>query len=143
MDQPPSLLRRVLPWIGIVVCVCAFYDGWVFYSRWKSNRDAEQASKQQELERDRRTLELLGGGGLKILDFYASPGAIRLGQHADICFGVTGAARVRIEPPVEQLHPAVSYCMQVAPKRDTDYKLFASNSAGHTISQSLSIKVIR
>ena len=102
---------------------------------------SKRASSKSWSATERRS-NCWSGGGLKILDFYASPGAIRLGEHADICFGVTGAARVRIEPPVEQLHPALSYCMHVAPKRDTDYKLFAADAAGHTISQSLSIKVI-
>jgi hypothetical protein len=88
-----------------------------------------------------RTLEVLGGDSLKILDFYATPGAIRRGQRATICYGVNAAERVRIDPPVEELHPAVSHCLQVTPLQDTDYKLVAEDRAGHTATESLTIKV--
>jgi hypothetical protein len=54
---------------------------------------------------------------------------------------VNAAQTVRIDPPVEQLHPAVSHCLQVTPERNTEYKLTASDSAGHTLSQSLTIQV--
>jgi hypothetical protein len=83
----------------------------------------------------------LGGDSLKILDFYATPPAIRRGDRSTICFGVNAADRVRIEPPVEEIHPAVSHCLQVAPLHDTDYKLTAEDRAGHVVTQSLAIKV--
>ena len=77
-------------------------------------------------------LDLLGGDRLKILDFYAarcdSPW-----RAATICYGVNAAERVRIDPPVEQLQPAFSHCFQVAPLRDTDYKLTAEDGTGHTV----------
>ena len=82
----------------------------------------------------------MGGDRLKILNFYAPP-AIRRGQQALICYGTNAAERVRIEPDVEQLHPAVSHCFQVSPVRDTEYKLIAEDRAGHIVTQSLAIKV--
>jgi hypothetical protein len=124
-----------------MVVIAVGYDGWVFYSRWSSAHEAEKAAKRQEAEDARRTLEALGGDHLKILDFYATPPAQRRGQQAPLCYGVNAAERVRIEPPVEQLHPAVSHCFQVTPLRDTDYKLIAEDRAGHTVTQSLTIKV--
>jgi len=117
------------------------YDGWIFFSRWSEAREAQKAEQLKEAQDARHTLELLGGDQLKILDFYATPAAIRRGGRATICYGVNAAERVRIEPPVEQLHPAVSHCIQVSPHRDTDYKLTAEDHAGHAVTESLTIEV--
>jgi hypothetical protein len=48
---------------------------------------------------------------------------------------------VRIEPPVENVYPALTRCVQVSPRRDTEYKLVAEDGAGHTVSQSFVLKV--
>ena len=138
-----SLLRRALPFLAVGVCIAVAYDGYVFYSRWSSRRDAERARQEQEARLDRQTLAMLGGGGLRILDFYPSPTAIRRGSNANLCFGVTGAKTVRIEPPVESLHPAVSYCMSVAPAKSTEYKLIAEDGAGHSTTATCLLQVVR
>jgi hypothetical protein len=75
------------------------------------------------------------------LSFYANP-TIHRGERATICYGVNAAESVRIEPPVEQLHPAVSHCIQVSPLKDTDYKLIAQDHTGHIATQSLTIQVV-
>jgi hypothetical protein len=49
---------------------------------------------------------------------------------------------VRIEPEVGDLHPALSYCLEVAPRKETEYKLTAEDGAGHTATASLAIKVV-
>jgi hypothetical protein len=136
-----KLLRRVLPYLSVAVVLAIAYDGWIFFSRWSGAREGQKAEQLKQAQDARRTLELLGGEQLKILDFYATPGAIRRGGHATICYGVNDAERVRIEPPVEQLHPAISHCVEVSPLRDTDYKLIAEDRAGHAVTQRLTIKV--
>ncbi len=141
--QAPSLLRRALPYLTVAAVIAVAYDGWIFYSRWSGEREAEKAEAVKQAQDARRTLELLGGDRLKILDFYATPGTIRRGERATICYGVNAADRVRIDPPVEEIHPAISHCLQVAPAHDTDYKLIAEDRAGHVVTQSLVIKVAR
>ena len=136
-----NFLRRILPYITIAVVIAIGYDGWIFFSRWNDAREATKAAAQQQAQEARRTIELLGGDHLKILNFYASPPTIRRGQQSLICYGVNAAEHVRIEPPVEQLHPALSHCFNVSPDRDTDYKLGADDRAGHTVTASLSVKV--
>ncbi len=140
---PLQLSRRILPWISVIVIAIVLYDGWIFYSRWRRNRDLELAPAQEEADRARKTLEMLGGTALHIMNFYASPGVIRPGSHASICYGVMGATKVRIEPPVEEVWPALSHCLQVTPRRDTEYKLIAEDATGHSVSQSLVLKVSR
>src|SRR5438034_4510776 len=102
------LLRKALPFLAVALLAAAAYDGWFFYSRWRGAREAERMSRAQEAEEARRTIDGLGGGQLKILNFYANPGVIRRGEHANICYGVYGAKLVRIEPAVKELHPAVA-----------------------------------
>jgi len=136
-----NFLRRILPYITVAVVIAVGYDGWIFFSRWNEARQATKAAGQQQAQEMHRAIELLGGDHLKILNFYASPGVIHRGQQSLICYGVNAAEHVRIEPPVEQLHPALSNCFNVSPDRDTDYKLSADDRAGHIVTASLSIKV--
>lgn len=142
-DPPklPGLLRRLAPYLTVAVVIALAYDGWIFLNRWSSTRDSKRAEAQKQAQDARRTLEMLGGDRLKILDFYASPGAIRRGERASLCYGVNNAASVRIDPPVEQLHPAVSHCFQVEPAHDTEYKLIAEDAAGHSVTAAVTVKV--
>ena len=138
-----SLLRRLLPFLAAAVVAAVLYDAWTFYSRWSYARHAEQARQQQEASDARKTIEMLGGGQLKILDFYASPAAVKQGGQTILCFGVNGASSVRIEPHVEDVHPALSHCMQISPGADTEYQLVAEDAAGHRVTQSVAVKVVR
>lgn len=141
MGDSRSLLRRLLPYFALVIGIAALYDGWIFYSRWSSAREVEQKRATAEADRDRKTVEMLGGDQLKILNFYASPPSIRAGGQSLICFGVNAAKNVRIDPLVEELHPALSHCFQVTPRHDTEYTLTADDGAGHVVKQSLQIRV--
>jgi hypothetical protein len=143
MPEPIRLIRRVLPLVSLAVLAAVAYDGWIFYSRWSSAREAERERQAEEARRARQTIDLIGGTDFRIIDFYAVPQAIRRGNEARICFGVYGAKRVRIEPAVGDLHPAVSDCLQVVPRQDTEYKLIAEDGAGHTATANLAIKVVR
>lgn len=137
-----GLLRRALPFLAIAILVGVIYDGGIFYGRWRQARDEQEAETQREGQEARRLLDQLGGDRLKILGFYASPVRIRRSQSASICYGVNAAQSVRIDPPVEQLHPAYSHCFQVKPNHDTEYKLTVADSAGHTLTQALRIQVM-
>ena len=44
----------------------------------------------------------------RILQFYAASGAVDAGENVTICYGVEDAKSVRIEPPVEELKPALN-----------------------------------
>ena len=60
-----SLLRRALPFLTVMVLVAALYDGYIFYTRWQSGQDAERERQKAEADRDRRTIEMLGGDQLE------------------------------------------------------------------------------
>jgi hypothetical protein len=139
----PLLLRRALPFLAVALCAAVIYDIAVFYSRWSSARQAERARREQEIRAAQQTVDMLGGGGLKILQFYASPAVVRRGGHSQLCYGVTGAKAVLLDPPSADVHPALSYCLSVAPAKDTEYKLTADDGAGHTVTAICRLEVTR
>ncbi len=71
-------------------------------------------------------------GAAKILNFYASPSTIEKGGDALLCYGVEGASWVKLDPPVEQLTPALSRCFQVKPEVTTQYTLSVEGSSQKT-----------
>lgn len=79
---------------------------------------------------------------VKILQFYASSGLVEKGKPVTVCYGVENAKSVRVEPPVEELKPALNRCFQVTPTRETTYTLVAEGFDGKTISESFTIKVV-
>ena len=134
-------LRSLLPYVTVVLIIAAIYAGWTIFSRSQENRRAEQAAKQAEADADRRVVNALGGEQLKILAFYASPGVVKRGQKALVCYGVSNAKTVRIEPRIDDITPSLSRCLDVVPQRTTEYKLIAADAAGHESSQSLVLQV--
>jgi hypothetical protein len=131
----------MLPFLTVALLAAAAYDAWVFYSRWSYTRQAAREHQEKEAADARKELDMLGGGGLKILSAYATPGVIHRGDHANFCYGVVGAQSVRVEPAIATLHPALSYCLQVSPAKSTEYKLIAEDSAGHSAASTVTIQV--
>jgi len=84
---------------------------------------------------------MLGGNQFAILNFYASPGEIRRGETAQLCYGVSNAKTVRIEPQTSAVWPSYSRCVDVAPKKDTTYTLTAEDAAGHIKTATVTVKV--
>jgi hypothetical protein len=127
--------------LGLLIIAGAIYDGWIFYSRRSVNREAAEGKAEKEANRERRTLDAYDGGGLRILDFYAVPDTVRRGARTNLCYGVTGAKTVRMEPAVEAVWPALTRCVQVSPGKDTEYKLVAEDEAGHSVTRSITVAV--
>jgi hypothetical protein len=128
-------------WFGVAILVALIYDGWIFYSRRSGNREAVEVQVDKEVKQERRTIDAYGGGGLKILSFYAAPGTVARGSHTNLCYSVTGAKTVRMEPAVDAVWPALTRCVQVSPRKDTEYKLIAEDETGHSVTQSVAVAV--
>ena len=134
-------MRKLLVFTTVLFIIVALYTGWTMYSRWSRNRAAERASKQEEAEADRTIVNDLGGDKLKILNFYANPAIVKRGRRALVCYGVSNAKTVEIEPHIDDIAPALTRCLEVFPKRTTEYKLTAEDAAGHRESQSIVLQV--
>jgi hypothetical protein len=144
---PPkkSALKNPFLYSWAALGIAALVVGWILFSRWYENRGIEKRAKeertQKQQEQDRMALEQLGGKELAIQNFYASPGEIRPGETAQLCYGVANAKSVTLEPQPNPVWPSYSRCVDVTPAKSTIYTLTIADAAGHTRTQSLEVKV--
>ena len=129
---------RVTLLTAALVCL---YLGWIYYLRWSENRAFVRHLAEPKEAQDRAIVDAYGGGRLTLLGFYASPAAIRRGAKAQLCYGVSNSKTVRIEPPIKNVWPSFSRCVEVAPERDTIYRLIAEDAAGHKVIAATAVKV--
>ncbi len=134
-------IRKLLPFTTAAVVITALYVGWVFYSRWDADREAERAQRDARVQDAQKVLEAYGGNKVTILDLSLSRGTIRSGESAQLCYGVSNAKSVTVSPSVGNLWPSMYRCVDVFPKADTTYTLTASDGQGHSASKAIQIKV--
>jgi hypothetical protein len=145
--KPESRPARKNPLLysSIAVAIALLFVGWVFFSRWQENRAFDQKTKeeaaQKQRENDRASVELLGGNEFAIQMFYASPGVIQRGDSARLCYGVSNARTVRLEPQSNPVWPSHSRCVEVTPTKTTSYTLTIADAAGNSKSQTVEVKV--
>jgi hypothetical protein len=148
-EQPevkqPHALRNLWMGFGAVVLIVLAYVGYTMWSR--KTQDADLAYKQQaaktaqQRESDAAAVEELGGSDFKIIAFYASPGLIHRGDTVDMCYGVSNAKTMTLDPPEGNVWPSANRCMQVTPKKTTTYTLTIDDGKGKTANQTLTITV--
>jgi hypothetical protein len=149
MEQPeskqPRALRNLWKGFGAAVAIVLCFVGYTFWSRRTENADLaykQQAAKTaQQRESDAAAVEELGGSDFKIIAFYASPGLIHRGETVDMCYGVSNAKTVKLDPPEANVWPSANRCMQVTPKKTTTYTLTIEDGKGKTANQTLTITV--
>lgn len=133
--------RKLLRMTWLFVLLAAVYSGYIVWSRWHHRRVAEQQAQRREQENARQVVDTYGGNRLTILHFYSTETSIRPGAATSLCYGVSNAAAVRIEPPVSDIWPSISRCVEVRPKQSTSYKLLTSDKAGHEETAEVHIQV--
>jgi hypothetical protein len=149
LEQPeqkaPRALRNMWMGFGVLAAIVIAYTAFVFWSRWQENQDiaAKQKTAQGAAQRDaaEKSVEVLGGSEFKIISFYAMPGRIQRGDTVDMCYGVSNAKSVKLDPPVANVWPSVDRCMQVSPKKTTTYTFTADDGRGNTKTAQLTIEV--
>lgn len=129
---------------AVLVCV-ALYVAYLLYSRHQSNLRYEEQSRQQQNEKrradDLEAVEQLGGSELAIRGLYVSPAEIRAGETAQLCYDVANAKTVTLDPPVAEVWPSHSRCVDLSPKKTTIYKLSITGANGDVVSQSVELRV--
>jgi hypothetical protein len=148
-EQPevkkPNALRNLWMGFGGVVLIVLAFVGYTMWSR--KTQDADLAYKQQaaktaqQRESDAAAVEELGGSDFKIIAFYASPGLVHRGDTVDMCYGVSNAKNVTLDPPEGNVWPSANRCLQVKPKKTTTYTLTIDDGKGKTANQQLTITV--
>ena len=134
-------LRNFLTLTGIVVCLGLAYVGWVFFSRWNSNRQIEERIAAEKRAQAEKTFEGMGGDRFEILSFYASPGLIHRGEESTLCYGVSNAKSVTLQPQSNPVWPSEGRCVDVAPTKTTIYTLSVTDAPGHTKSATVTVEV--
>jgi len=125
----------------MILFIAGLYVGWVFYSRSEANRAIEEKAAEKQRAQDRQTFEMMGGNRFDILGFYADPGTIQAGDSADLCYSVSNAKSVKLEPQSELVWPAFSHCVNVSPRKTTKYTLTIEDGAGHTKTAAIEVRV--
>jgi hypothetical protein len=117
----------------------------VMISRWQDRRNIERQAAQERAEKqheqDRMAVEQLGGKEFAILSFYANPKEIQRGESAQLCYGVSNAKTVTLEPQPQPVWPSVAHCVDVSPVKSITYTLTITDAAGKTQSQDVEVKV--
>ena len=131
-------MRKVILFTCVLL-ICVLL-GWTFYSKWNERREA-RIKEEQKAAQDRAFAKAYGENSLAILAFYANPAEVRRGEKTQLCYGVNNAESVRIEPPVENIWPSLSRCVDVTPKKETIYKLIAEDASGQTKTATATVKV--
>jgi len=133
-DPPPEThtgFSKYLIFSGVALIVAGLYVGWVFLSRWQANQALEQKAASERRSQDRQTFEAMGGDRFEILG-YADPASIRAGETAELCYRVSNAKSVKLDPPAEPVWPAFSRCVHVSPRKTTTYTFTAEDASGQT-----------
>lgn len=138
---PYSRLRATLKFSWLLIAMAAAYSGWVLLERREQDRRMQREAEQQRLEAARRSVEALGGDRFEILHFYATPGIVRRGEEAQLCYGVSNAKTVQLDPPAGAVWPSFGRCLYVQPEKDTTYTLTITHASGQSKSESLTIQV--
>ncbi|HZP34281.1 MAG TPA: hypothetical protein VFB23_13060 [Candidatus Acidoferrales bacterium] len=143
--EPRSGIRIYLLVSTVVFVIAAGYVGWVFYARWQQNEainaKAAAAAAAKEKSDAERVYQEMGGNRFDILKFYADPNRIESGQTADLCYSVSNAQSVKLEPQSQPVWPAFIHCVQVSPTKTTEYTLTAEDAAGHIKSAQVTVRV--
>ncbi|HEY4950526.1 MAG TPA: hypothetical protein VIH88_09350 [Candidatus Acidoferrales bacterium] len=144
-QKTPRTLRNMWLGFGVLAAIILAYTAFTFWSRWQENQDiaAKEKTAQAAAQRDaaEKSVEVLGGSEFKIISFYAMPGKIHRGDTVDMCYGVSNAKAVKLDPPVANVWPSVDRCMQVSPKKTTTYTFTADDGKGNTKTAQLTIEV--
>ena len=135
------MIRRFLPYTTVLVILAALYSGWTLYSRRQDAAEAERQAQQKKADANKRLVDNFGGDQLTILGFNTATHEVEAGGSVLMCYGVSNAVEVKIEPGVEAIKPALSHCMNVFPTKTTTYTLTAQDAKGNNKSAMLTIRV--
>lgn len=78
---------------------------------------------------------------LKILNFYA-PRIPERGKPSTVCYGVLNAARVELDPPLAEVSPSISRCVEVTVRQQVQLTLRAYGRDGRVVSATFLLPVV-
>ncbi len=78
---------------------------------------------------------------VRIVRFYATSGALKPGQTAQLCYSVENARSIKISPAVDLASSSPGRCVEVHPDHTTHYTLQAEGFDGSVAVRSLTLPV--
>jgi hypothetical protein len=139
--EPGAGFRNYLIGSAIAFILVGMYLAWVFHSRSAANQAILDKAAEKRRDQDRQSFEMMGGNRFDILGFYAYPGTIHAGDRSSLCYSVSNAKSVKLEPQSAPVWPAFSHCVDVSPRKTTKYTLTIEDGAGHTKTGTVEVKV--
>ena len=142
---PRSFFRNPLVYTTTLMVIGMFYLAGVFFFRWENNRNTDRRAGEKEAQEKaaeaQRVYDSLGGSQFAILNFYASPSLIHPGESSQLCYGVSNAKDVKLDPPVASVWPSAARCITVSPRKETTYTLAAVDAQGNTKTATVTLLV--
>jgi len=143
--KPFSGFRNPLLYTSTLLVIVSAYVGGTLYVRHEQNLAIEERAAAAAAAKNRdeaaHTFEQLGGDEFKILNFYATPPVIHRGESVQLCYGVSNAKAVKLEPPAGSVWPSAMRCLDAAPKKTTDYTLTAEDGTGNSKTATVTVQV--
>ena len=139
-ESGDGLLKYLLVSV-VAFLIVGLYLGWVFYSRHQANQAIEDQAVEKRRAQDQRAFEMMGGNSFAILGFYAYPARIPAGDTTSLCYSVSNAKTVKLEPQSEPVWPAFSRCVNASPRKTTKYTLTIEDGAGHSKAATIEVTV--
>ncbi|MGA8144795.1 MAG: hypothetical protein WB987_12980 [Candidatus Acidiferrales bacterium] len=143
--KPYSGFRNPLLYTSTLLVIALVYVAGTFYVRRQENQEIEQraadAAAARKRAEDERTVEQLGGSEFKILNFYATPPVVHPGEPVQLCYGVSNAKTVKLEPQTNAVWPSASRCVEVTPRKTTEYTLTAEDGNGNSKTSAVTVQV--
>ncbi|MGB9243457.1 MAG: hypothetical protein WCC03_08900 [Candidatus Acidiferrales bacterium] len=143
--KPFSGFRNPLLYTSTLLVIALLYVAGTFYARRQQNREIERRAADEAAAKERAndalTVAQLGGSEFKILNFYATPPLVNAGDAVQLCYGVSNAKTVKLEPQANPVWPSVSRCVDVAPKKTTEYTLTIEDGNGNSKTSTLTVQV--
>ena len=139
--EPQAGFRRYLLVSAVVFVLVGLYLGWVFYSRWEANQALTKKAAERQRTHNQETYEAMGGNRFDILKFLADPPSIQAGDRSSLCYSVSNAKSVKLDPAAEPMWPSFYRCVHVSPRKTTTYTLTIEDGAGHSKTATIEVKV--
>lgn len=141
-EPPPRKKINTYAIVSLVIFVlAAAYVGGVFFLRWHQNQVILEHNAAAKRAQDQEAFEGMGGNRFDILAFYAQPSVIHRGDETTLCYSVSNAKSVTLEPQSNAVWPAFERCVNVSPKKTTTYTFTATDDAGHTKTSTVTVEV--
>ena len=144
-QEPPRRdpARKILKYSWFLVAAAVVIVGGMFFAQWNANRKLVREAAEKKRQADAADAELMGGNRFDILQFYAYPAIVKPGESTDMCYSVSNAKTVTLDPPAVAVWPSQMRCVDVKPEKTTEYTLTIFDAAGKTKTQKITVTVAR